>query len=236
MAPRDVVAVTSEIFRREFPVARHDPFVDAADHLDTTLTAVKERVEVPSHFAKILAQRRRRRIKGGEPQALVIVDLRHCCQAPAVAIQFIVVGLFHIGHADKPAVITVGPAVIGAGKRRGIAGIGTAQAVAAMAADVEERAHLPSAVTQDQDRVFAHIGSEEIAGLRDLAVVAQKQPAARENALQLLLVDVRLDENAAADKTILVIDQSVYIHWTPPVTSAAAFAASPRHRPSGSFR
>jgi len=42
-------------------------------------------------------------------------------------------------------------------------------------ADVQEGTHLPRAVTCHQDRVFAYVSGEEIARLRDLAFVAQKQ-------------------------------------------------------------
>ena len=89
--------------------------------------------------------------------------------------------------------------MIGAGEARGIAGIGAAQAVATVAADIEKRMHGAGTVAHDKHRVLAHIGREEIAGLGDLALMAQKEPAARKDALQLLLVDLPLDENAPAD-------------------------------------
>src|SRR4029077_13672339 len=80
-----------------------------------------------------------------------------------------------------------------------------------MAADVEESAHLPGRVADDQDRVFAHVGGEEIAGLRDLALVAQEKPATGEDPLQLLLVELRLDEDAATDQTLLGVDQPEHV-------------------------
>src|SRR5437667_315826 len=48
---------------------------------------------------------------------------------------------------------------------------------------------------------------QDIAGLRDLAIVAQIEPAACKDPLQLLLVNLRLDKDAAADEAIAVIDQ-----------------------------
>src|SRR6516225_4893275 len=137
--------------------------------------------------------------KVAKPQALMGGKLRHRYQAPALAIQLVVVGLLHIRHAGEPPVIAVGPAVIGAGKARGITRIGAAQPVAAMTAHIEEGADLARGVAHHQNRVFAHIAGQEIAGLRDLAVMAQKEPAAGEDALQLLLINLRLDEDAAAD-------------------------------------
>ena len=69
----------------------------------------------------------------------------------------------------------------------------------------------PEIYRQELERVFAHLGGEEITGLRDLAVVAQKEPAAGEDPLQFLLINIGLNEDAAADETIFVIDQSVHV-------------------------
>jgi hypothetical protein len=77
-----------------------------------------------------------------------------------------------------------------------------------MAAHVQKRVHLATVVTHHQNRVFAHIGGEEIAGLRDLAVVAQKQPATGENAFQFLLINIGLDKDAAADQSALSVDET----------------------------
>src|SRR5439155_24115138 len=101
----------------------------------------------------------------------------------------------------------VGPAVISAGKARSIAVIGAAKAIAPMPAHIEKSAHDSVGAAYHEHRVFAHIGREEIAGLRDLAVMAQIEPAAREDALQLLLIDLRLDKDAPADVPAGEIDQ-----------------------------
>ena len=189
------------------------------DDFDPALAPVDERVEIPRHLAEIVAQWRRLGVEGGEQQPLVIVELRHRHEAPALAVQFAVVGFLQIRHAGQPPVIAVGPAVIGAGEAGGIAGIGAAQPVAAMAADVQKRVHLALRVAHHQHRVFAHIGGEEIAGRGDLAVMAQKQPAAGEDLLQFLLVDLRLDEDAAADQAAFAVDEpgAVICHRRLPV-------------------
>ncbi len=80
-----------------------------------------------------------------------------------------------------------------------------------MAADIQERTHDPSGIAHHQHRIFAHVCGEEIAGLRDLAVMAQKEPAARKDPLQLLLINLRFDEDAAADMPGAEIDQPVRI-------------------------
>src|SRR5438105_332692 len=197
----------AEILGRELPIARHDPFVNAADHLDAALAPVEEGVEVPAHLAEILAQGRRRRIEAREEEPFVLVELRDRHEAPALPIQFVVVSLFEVGHGDQLAVIAVGPAVISAGKARGIAVIGAAKAIAPMPAHIEKSSHDSVGATYHEHRVFAHIGREEIAGLRDLAIMAQIEPAAREDALQLLLIDLRLDKDPPADMPAGEIDQ-----------------------------
>ena len=234
-----MIGVAAEIFGRELPVARHDPFV-RADHLDPALTAVEESVEVPGHLAEVFAQGRRLRVEGGEQQSLVAVQLRNRHQPPVLALQFAAVEFPQIRHPDEPAVIAVGPAVIRAGKARGVAAIGAAQPIAAMPADIEKSARPAVTVAHHENGVFAHVGSQEIAGPRDLAFVAQEQPTSSENPLQLLLIDLRLDKDAAADQTITIVDQSAHFSGHSGCLlcfkPAAASGGWPRHRPSGSSR
>ena len=198
----------------------------AADHLDAALAAVEKGVEIPRHLAEIVEERRRLRVEGGEQQPLVIVELRHRHETPALALQFVVIGLLQIRHADQLAVIAVGPAVIGAAEAGRIAVIGSAQPVAAMPADIEEGAYHSIGAAHYQDGVFTHIGREEIAGFGDLALMAQKEPAAGEDALQFLAVDLRLDKDAAADQSVLAVDETTDIagHVILPQSAAAACA------------
>src|ERR1700719_2700203 len=89
-----------------------------------------------------------------------------------------------------------------------------------MAADIQKGVHLACRVAHDQNRVFAHVSGEKVSRPRDLAVMAQKEPAAGKDAFQLLLINIRLDEDAAADQAVFSIDQSEIIgfhrlspHW-----------------------
>src|SRR5437016_14168600 len=87
-----MIAVTGKVLRGELPVARHDEFVHAANDFDPALVPVEESIEIPGHFTEILAQRWRFWVEGGEPQALVGVELGHWDEAPTVAVQFPVIG------------------------------------------------------------------------------------------------------------------------------------------------
>src|SRR5262249_32739582 len=66
MRPSDMVGIAAEILGRELPIARHDPFVHAADDFDTALAPVEEGVQVPGHLPEIFAQRRRLRVERGK--------------------------------------------------------------------------------------------------------------------------------------------------------------------------
>ena len=84
---------------------------------------------------------------------------------------------------------------------------GTAQPVPAMATDIEECAHVSGAVTYHQNRILSHVCGHEIAWMRNLAVMTQEQPAACKDLPQLCFVDLRLDEDTAADQPVLSIDE-----------------------------
>jgi hypothetical protein len=77
-----------------------------------------------------------------------------------------------------------------------------------MPAHVQEGAHLAAAVAHHENRVLAHIGREKIAGLRDLAFMAQEEPAAGKDTFLLLFVDLRLDEDATGDQSPVGIDET----------------------------
>ncbi len=58
-----------------------------------------------------------------------------------------------------------------------------------MPAHVQEGVDLALRVTGQDDGVLAHVGEEEVVGVGDEALVAEQQPSAAEDLLQLLLVD-----------------------------------------------
>jgi hypothetical protein len=202
-----MITVAGKVLSRELPVARHDPFMDAADDLDTALATVEKRIEIPGHLTKILAQRRHERIGGGEPETFVVGDLRDRNQAPLFAVQFAMIGFSEVWHPGQAAVIGICPAVIGTDEARGVAIPGAAETVAPMAADIQERTHGSCTVTQNQHRVFTHGGGEKSPRSWDLTVMTQKQPATCEDGLQFLLVNIRIVKDTPADQAAIGIDE-----------------------------
>ena len=102
--------------------------------------------------------------------------------------------------------------MVSADEGGGIAVVGAAEAVAAVAADVQEGTNPAGAVAHHQHGVFAHVGGEEVAGVGNLGLVAEQQPAAGENLFQLLLVDFLVAEYAGVDDAVVGVHQGSHLH------------------------
>jgi hypothetical protein len=57
-------------------------------------------------------------------------------------------------------------------------------------------------VARDEDRRADGVGRDEVAGVRDLALVADEQPAPRENALDLAAIDLGVRVDLVVDETV----------------------------------
>ena len=66
---------------------------------------------------------------------------------------------------------------------------------------------LVAPVPHQNDLLFPHTGDHEIAGIGDLALVAQEEPAAGEDLLQLHLVDFRVGVDLPADRPLLNVEE-----------------------------
>ncbi len=160
-----VVHVADKIFRRQFPVGADDPLVRAADKLRAALAAIEKDVEIPGHVAEVIAQRRRFGIEVAEDEAFILIDQRNGSEAETLFVELAVIVLLEIRHADECAVAAIHPAVIRAGERIRIALLQAADAIAAMAADVQESAELAVLTAADEHRVFTHVRGQEVAGI-----------------------------------------------------------------------
>ena len=67
---------------------------------------------------------------------------------------------------------------------------------------------LAGAVAAQDHRLLAHAGDKEIAGVGDLALMADKQPGAGEQPLLLLRIDLVIDKDLAADLAGRPVDEA----------------------------
>ena len=86
----------------------------------------------------------------------------------------------------------------------------SAHHVAAVRARVEKDVDLIIRGPSDDDLLFAHPGSNEVAGLGDLTLVAHKQPHSAEDLFELLLVDVRVTENDVVNYAVARVDEFIH--------------------------
>ena len=208
VSPTEMVPVPNKALGRELPVAGHNPLVQAWEHLNAAFVPVEEGIQVPSCLAQVLAKRRRVGVEGGEQQPLVAVQLGHRGQTPLIRVQLAVISLLEAGHGNQLTVGPVGPAMVGAHEAGGVARVGPAYPVPAVATHVQEGVYLAPAVTGHHHRVLTHIGGEEVTRLRYLALVSQEEPALGEDFLHLLLVNLFLDENPLVYQTYISVNQS----------------------------
>jgi hypothetical protein len=82
-----------------------------------------------------------------------------------------------------------------------------------MAALVEECLDRAVLLAHDDDRVFAHVGVEEVARLRNLAFVREKQPAAPENALHFEFVDCGVGVDCRCHASVAGIHERVDVEF-----------------------
>jgi hypothetical protein len=81
-----------------------------------------------------------------------------------------------------------------------------ADRIAPMAAGVEQDLDAAFLVPDDDDAVLTDVVEEEVARVRDLAVVAHEVPCPGEDALQLHLVDGLVGEHLPVHGALVVVD------------------------------
>ena len=206
-----VVAVAAEILCREFPVARYQPFLDAAQYFGAAVAAVpavEREVEIADKIAEIFEKGRRHRVPAGPHRALVEAELRDLDQTPLRFVELLVIGLAEIWDADQFAVGAVAPAVVRAGENRRRALVVAAHLHAAVATRIEEDMDFARPVAAQNHRFLTHARHKEIPRLRDLALVADEQPRAGKEPLQLFPVDLLVNKDLAADLPCRHIDET----------------------------
>ncbi len=163
MAGRDVVIVRA-VVDQCLPVDRLEPF-HRAERLHAAVAPIEHGVEIPARVAQIGLEARGVLGPGREDDPSVGLGAS-LNQSKGRPVERVVIGLGFPGDVFEGAVVAVGPAVIGAHEALGVAVVAAHHAVAAVAAHVEERVEPALSVAGQDDRVFAHVGVEEIVGPR----------------------------------------------------------------------
>ncbi|MCY1438955.1 hypothetical protein D9M71_551730 [compost metagenome] len=194
VGPAGVEDVADEVLRGDLPVALDGRADAAAGELGAALVVVEDHVEVPGHRTEILGQARRIGGEGGEHQALIAVDAGFT-QAVLRLVEGAVLVDTRLVHAAQRAIGTEGPAVVVADEAAGVTGLGETHLVAAVRAGVDQHLDRGILLANHQHLVLTHGGGDVVAGLGNLRFVGDEQPAAGEDLLQFLLVDVAIPED-----------------------------------------
>ena len=208
---RAVGAVAVEGEAGELPVGGDVPLGGGVEELDAVVLAAGA-LEAPLDGggvdAEVVLERGGLGVPRRPERAVVVGELCDLVQPPLTLVELLVVGLLVVRYADEPAVGVVRPAVEGAGEDEGVAVVVAADLHAAVAAGVEEGVDDVLPVARDDDLFLAHAGDDEVAGVGDLALVAEEEPRAGEYLLQLLLVDRLVDVDLAGDEPLVEVDQA----------------------------
>ncbi len=213
VGPRHVIVVAREIVSRQLPVAVAPVALHAGQGLEPAQGTLDEHIQVEAQVAKPRIEGLDLVVPAAEHEATVGFESRNPRQAAAVAIDRSAIGLFLVGNRNQAAAVVVGPAMVDAGKGPRISGRLPAYLHAAVLARVQKRADDAIASAADDDRVFAHVGREVVAGRGKLGLVTQEQPGARENPFEFRSVDGLVGKDAAADAAGLRIDQGPEIRF-----------------------
>src|SRR5579871_3079623 len=195
------------VWARDLPVTGQAPFLDPAEQLGAApgpVGRVEERAQIELGTAEIV-QEGGRRLVPARPNRLIKRGRARFPETP-IALHHIAVASVVEGQCGNPAFEVIAPAVERTGEHAGVAFVIAAHAVPPMTAGVEKDVHLTLLVPHDDHRLFAHSPEDIIARIRNLAFVAHKEPGAREDLLELLLVDLRIEEYLPANEAVLLIN------------------------------
>src|SRR5262245_25819478 len=99
--------------------------------------------------------------------------------------------------------------MVGAGKGQGVAPVGLADAHAAMPARIQVSVNGVVGSFGDKYGLCPHIRGEEVPRSRQLALMTEIEPRAREDGREFALIDVTIDENPWADEPTILIDEGL---------------------------
>ena len=213
MRHRTVLGVAGRGERRHLPVRRDAPLLEGGEHFEAGVFAVARLGHVAHGLGEgpqVILERRCLPVPGRPQRAVVVLELRDLDQAPLPAVELAVVRVRVVDAvgADKLPSGVVGPGVEGAGEHEPVALVVAADLLTPVPTRVEEGPDLVVlAVAHEDDFLGAHARDHEVPGVGNQALVADEQPAASEDLLQLLLEDVRVHVQLAAQGAVLGVDE-----------------------------
>ena len=108
-----------------------------------------------------------------------------------------------VGDALQGATQVIAPAMIGTGKRAGVAALRRADGRATMRAAVEEGRYIVICAAHQDDRLGADLARNKVPRLGDFTVVTNEDPAAVENLFQLIGKNMRVGVQRPMDPLVL---------------------------------
>ena len=161
-----------------------------------------EHVYHASALAQMLLERLAFGRQAGEDETAIRLDARHRHHAVARVVEVIAITL---GERDRGqcAVHAKGPAVVGTGERFGMAFFHLADLVAAVRAAVVEHLAATALVARKDHRLEADHAGDEVAIGGHFALVAHVDPAAAEDAVELVFKHLGVGVHGAVDLVAL---------------------------------
>lgn len=199
-----MVAGAAEILRRGLPVGVQYPPV-GSDHLRAPFPAVQQGIQVPGHIAQVLQERRGFGVEGRENQPFVGVQLSHRNQPPGLTVEAAI--MFRHRQTDQLSLVAEAPAVVRAREEPGIPPVQTADPIPPVATQVEKGAEPTVRVPAEDHRVLPHVGADEIAGVGDLTLMTEIEPAPGEDALLLELVNPVVGEHPPVHESVFEVNE-----------------------------
>ncbi len=217
----EVVAV-AVVLGEHLPVRRAAVLHPSRGQRDLTLgREIARAVDQLHGLAEVLLERDAVGAQAREDEPAVAGHARRA-REPARALVERGIVAARVRHAEQRAAQVVRPPVVRTRERPRGAAIGRADHGAAMPAAVEEHRDLSVAAAHHDGRLRPERPRDEVAGVRNLARVADEHPAAMEDPLHLVGEDARVGVEGGVDA--VVADQLVVAH--DPVTVACPAPAS----------
>src|SRR3954451_6446242 len=209
----DVVPVGA-VLGLHLPVAVIGVGRGPAEHLKPLRRLVDQHVDHRGGVPEVLGQRADVGVEAAEQEPAVAVEPRHPDQVvrPVGVEARGVAGALGVLDLEQLAVVAERPAVEGAGERRPVVRLATAEHRPAVRAGVDQAVQLAALVPGDDDGLTADVGREVVARVRHLALVREVDPVALEDVGQLQLEELLVGEDPTVgpvDAGLAVIDDSV---------------------------